>query len=354
MNKDFEILSDWLQDSHFVFNSSSPRYNPMEWFAKHVEKKELVHSEIIADLLNPSGLHGLGRNFLELFLSKSDVSPLFFQSPKVFKEYTLHGGRWEGRRIDILIVDDSTDCVNAVIVENKLNEATYQPNQLEDYQEAIKKEFAPQNLKTICLHRNYVSVNGLADSIFYPKDLAAMVDDAIKQSSHADSTPLKSYARYLHNLNISNIDMDNAKVLYNRIKEAPEELNALRLLMSAYSNLPLVYAEEYYKAHSSEARPSENYDHYVEVEIAPKLYVGVGFFEKEIRFFLICKDSKYTPSDALGLEFDSSAYGQDWYKVGNIVDNYTFTSIPDFKEVDHRVTSIKNHCQKNLLSKKIL
>lgn len=93
MNKDFEILSDWLRDSHFVFNASSTSYNPMEWFAVHVEKKELVHSEIIADLLNSSGRHGLGRSFLDLFLSKCDVSPSLFPSPKIFKEYTLHGGR---------------------------------------------------------------------------------------------------------------------------------------------------------------------------------------------------------------------------------------------------------------------
>ena len=350
MNKDFKILSDWLQDTNFVFNASLPSYNPMEWFAKHVEKKELVHSEIIADLLNPSGQHGLGRSFLDFFLSKCDVSPSLFPSPKIFKEYTLHGDRWGGRRIDILIVDDSIDCINAVIVENKLNEATYQPNQLEDYQEAIEKDFEPQNLKTICLHRNYVSEKGLADRILYPKDLAVMIEIAIEQSSHADFIPLKTYTRYLHNLNISNIDMDNAKVLYNRIKEAPEELNALRLLMSAYNNLPLIYAEEYHQTHSSEARRSKNYGRYIEVKVAPSLYVGVGFFEKEINFYLICEDSKYTPSETFGLEFDSSAYGQNWYKVGNIVENYTFSSIPDFKEIDNRVTSIRNHCQKKLLS----
>lgn len=352
MNKDFEILSDWLQDSHFVFNASSPSYNPMEWFAKHVEKKELVHSEIIADLLNPSGLHGLGRSFLDLFLLRCDVGPSLFPSPKIFKEYTLHGDRWEGRRIDILIVDDSTDCINAVIVENKLNEATYQPNQLEDYQEAIKKEFEPQNLKTICLHRNYViSGNRLADrKILYPKDLADMIEIAIEQSSLADFIPLKTYARYLHNLNISNIDMDNAKVLYDRIKENPEELNALRLLMRAYDNLPLIYAEEYLNSHSSVARRSKNFGRYVEVKIAPNLYVGVGFYEKEINFYLISEDSKYAFTETLGLEFDSSAYGQDWYKVGNIVENYTFPSVPDFKEIDNRVTSIRKHCQKELFS----
>lgn len=251
-------------------------------------------------------------------------------------------------------MDDSTDGINAVIVENKLNEATYQPNQLEDYQEAIKREFEPQSLKTICLHRDYVSDNGLADGILYPKDLATMIDDAIEQSSHADFIPLKTYARYLHNLNISNIDMDNAKVLYNRIKEAPEELNALRLLMSAYNNLPTICAEEYYKAHSSDVRPSKNYGRYVEVDVAPGLFVGVGFFEKEVSFYLICEDSKYTPSETFGLEFDSSVYGQDWYKVGNIVENYTFNSIPDFKEIDSRVVSIQNHCRNKFLSNKIL
>ena len=46
-------LKDKLKNAGFKFEASTSVYNPMEKFAYYVSTKEIVHSKIIADLLNP-------------------------------------------------------------------------------------------------------------------------------------------------------------------------------------------------------------------------------------------------------------------------------------------------------------
>ena len=53
-----------------TFEGSKPIYNPMETFVEYVSQKEICHSSILADLLNPLGRHGLERSFLDVFLKE--------------------------------------------------------------------------------------------------------------------------------------------------------------------------------------------------------------------------------------------------------------------------------------------
>ena len=53
-----------LMDKIPTFEGLKSIYNPMETFVEYVSQKEICHSSILADLLNPLGRHGLGRSFL--------------------------------------------------------------------------------------------------------------------------------------------------------------------------------------------------------------------------------------------------------------------------------------------------
>ena len=59
-----------LMDKIPTFEGSKSIYNPMETFVECVSQKEICHSSILADLLNPLGRHGLGRSFLDVFLKE--------------------------------------------------------------------------------------------------------------------------------------------------------------------------------------------------------------------------------------------------------------------------------------------
>lgn len=95
-----------------------------------LETKEVrLHSAFLAELLNPEGSHGLGKQFLELFLNmvvrKSKEEPFCFETEKakVYVEYyigIISEDKKSGGRIDILIEDDK-DKGNAIIIENKIN-----------------------------------------------------------------------------------------------------------------------------------------------------------------------------------------------------------------------------------------
>ena len=55
MKQSLKILKAKLKNAGFRFEASTSVYNPMERFADYVSTKEIVHSKIIADLLNPNG-----------------------------------------------------------------------------------------------------------------------------------------------------------------------------------------------------------------------------------------------------------------------------------------------------------
>ena len=114
-----------------------------------LETKEVrLHSAFLAELLNPEGSHGLGKQFLELFLNmvvrKSKEEPFDFETEKakVYVEYNIgviSEDKKSGGRIDILIEDDK-DKGNAIIIENKIN-AGDQEYQLLRYNNFAKEHY---------------------------------------------------------------------------------------------------------------------------------------------------------------------------------------------------------------------
>ncbi|WP_434503697.1 PDDEXK-like family protein [Prevotella sp.] len=94
--------------------------------------RENFHRDIIYDFLNPQGSHKEGNKYLMLFLDMLNINYSFFQNAIVEKEYLIENGR----RIDTLITDNTT--MKAIIIENKMNNASDMDRQLPDYYNYVR------------------------------------------------------------------------------------------------------------------------------------------------------------------------------------------------------------------------
>ncbi|QVY67110.1 PD-(D/E)XK nuclease family protein [Polaribacter sp. Q13] len=117
----------------------NPLYN-------RISQKELAHSEIIASFLNPNDYHNHGVLFLNQFLNdiglKDEAKNLSkFDNINIYTERKVKISEDANLRpIDILITWEYENCKNAIIIENKLNYAPDQPDQLNDYYEGVIRE----------------------------------------------------------------------------------------------------------------------------------------------------------------------------------------------------------------------
>lgn len=140
---------------------------------ERISTKELLHSEIIAELLRPDGKHGCGDIFLRAFIHNIGIEPQQqnLSDVKVITESPTE----ENRRIDILIVWGD----RAVIVENKLNNAVDQPDQLKDYlKDTEAKGKSVQKVVYIPLYAWKRSSENLPTEVAYlcPQQLSAWLN----------------------------------------------------------------------------------------------------------------------------------------------------------------------------------
>ena len=232
--EDLLNLIEKLRSNGFDYNSYSPEYNPMEYFVDYVSTKEIVHSRIIADLLDPTVPHGLGNNVLQSFLTS--FCPEQFAHTTALCNIKVTTERLvviasQQRKIDICI--EWPDRSKAVIIENKLNGAYYQPNQLKDYYRSIKAEGYGE-VYVVCIHKS----KGLndhkipyADRILYPIDIAECIEKAERPLPFA----VQSYVTLLKNMAKNNVIMQNA----NKLLELDEKtLNEIYQLTVAYNYIP--------------------------------------------------------------------------------------------------------------------
>ena len=92
-----------------------------------VNHYENLHSDIIADFLNPEGSHDCGNDFLLSFFRKIGLDGSQYQNAKVKREYSLEN---DCGRVDILIQSGN----NKLIIENKIY-ASEGIKQLQKYRE---------------------------------------------------------------------------------------------------------------------------------------------------------------------------------------------------------------------------
>lgn len=229
-------LIEALRSNGFDYNSYSPEYNPMEYFVDYVSTKEIVHSRIIADLLDPTVPHGLGDNVLQSFLASFCPEQFAHTTAMCNIKVTTERLVASNRRIDICI--EWSDRSKAVIIENKLNGACYQPDQLADYHKSMKDEGYGE-VYIVCIHKN----KGLndhnipyADSVLYPSDMAECIEKAKRPLPFA----VQSYVTLLKNMAKNNIIMQNA----NKLLELDEKtLDEIYQLTMAYNDIPRAKSE---------------------------------------------------------------------------------------------------------------
>jgi len=104
-----------------------------------VSTKELVHSSMIANLLNMKGSHEHGNIFFKLFLKRLIQQDFIFESFDFKSSYTVKKEVTidNNRRIDILIESESGYCI---AIENKIY-AEDQNQQVSDYYDYLKKKY---------------------------------------------------------------------------------------------------------------------------------------------------------------------------------------------------------------------
>ena len=102
-----------------------------------VDHYEVWHSKILAEFLNPHGIHGQKDIFLRLFTSRFLDENEFSDATTVSTEVTSYIKDLRIGRFDILIEDTKTRCV--CIIENKIF-AGEQPEQLRRYSDWLSNE----------------------------------------------------------------------------------------------------------------------------------------------------------------------------------------------------------------------
>jgi len=120
-------------------------FNALNLMYKEVLRKEELQSKIIGGFLNPNENHGYGdvplTIFLNMILGKDKFKISQNSKFSVELERPVIPLGMPARRIDILLSwEDENAKKHAIIIENKLNWAPNQSNQLNDYHDCIFSE----------------------------------------------------------------------------------------------------------------------------------------------------------------------------------------------------------------------
>lgn len=192
-------------------------YSILPMMYGRISSKELLHSQIIASLLNPDEKHNLGDRPLSLFLKKIGCDERLFAEDLSKTNVEIEAGVENMRRIDILLTNGDS----AIIIENKLNNAVDQPDQLKDYLKSIKKREYKQIIMVYLPLYAYKSAKEKVDTRIvnlYPQDL-------IEWLSECNSPACDNYIDLLKYMNQSNRNFMEAKKIMAEL--SPEQIEKL-------------------------------------------------------------------------------------------------------------------------------
>lgn len=346
-------LKDKLKNAGFKFEASTSVYNPMEKFAYYVSTKEIIHSKIIADLLNPKGEHQLGYGFLVMFLKAIGIGVKTKTAPSA--ENPLHDVFVETEsfaptddsngRIDILVPFDYNGKRYAIIIENKLNDAPDQPRQLARYNEYLSKSgYNGSELITVYMPRvgDKCDVYPTA-KVINATMLAKIIDETLEESVSPNKAAIQSYSNYLKNISMSNIIMENAKKLADL---SAEDIQKVKAIKEAYDLLPQAFAEIVKKKYTGTAYKAEiaaGYSHYCYIwnEDAyneTSLWLAIGFYYNSYRIYVVSNNEeklkKYENNSTLPIVREQITQGKVWLRPKKDIDfEVRFAGVPDFKEL---------------------
>lgn len=347
-------LKDKLKNAGFRFEASTSVYNPMERFADYVSTKEIVHSKIIANLLNPKGEHQLGYGVLVMFLQTIGIGVKTRPTP--FAENPLRDVLVETEsfaptddsngRIDILVTFDYNGKRYAIIIENKLNDAPDQPRQLARYNEYLNNlGYNESERITVYMPRvgNKCDVYPTA-KVINATMLAKIIDETLEESISPNKAAIQSYSNYLKNISMGNIIKENAMKLEGL---TPEDIHDAKAIKDAYDLLPQTFAEHLRKLYEEEigikAEISADYSHYCYIwkEDAYRLtslWLAVGFDYGWYRIYVVSNNEEklkeYENNPTLQITREQTTKGKIWLRPQNdTMFEVKFDGIPDFSEL---------------------
>ena len=230
IKKHNDYIGEYKNAGFNVFNLISDMYH-----------RENLHSDIIAAFLDTNGSHNEGDRFLKVFLDllkriKTQTNQSLDINDKDFMDTEVER---ESIRIDILVKDAKTK--KAIIIENKINNASDTLRQLPTYVEKIgwenvvaivylplnltkkpdKKEWTREEEEFIESKLIILPVYNGSNNDFYKGWLQKCIDESSKEDSKAI---LKQYSKLIFNLGGLQMNDDSLKDLYDEIQKPKNEI----------------------------------------------------------------------------------------------------------------------------------
>lgn len=241
MERTFEEIILDLQANGFDFNRKTKldSYNPLEYFVEQVSSKEIRHSQIIADLLDVNGPHQYRDLFLDSFLQMvnceipNDCTIDVEREKKISRVIT----KGSDRSIDIVLTWKHRQKVFAIIIENKLNGAGFQPCQLDEYKRSLERDGYIVKETIVIYDRKTTYGNGVIS--LCSTDISNWLNSTL-ESCDKDNTSywgIKAYSQLIDNMAIKNINMINAECIVEMARNNSESYHKLSQIVKAYEGL---------------------------------------------------------------------------------------------------------------------
>ena len=317
-----DIISS-LKNNGFDFNMESKlsSYNPLECFVEQVSKKEIRHSQILEDLLDENGHHGYKNLFIESFLSLikchvPDGCDIYVERERKVSRVLTEGC---DRSIDLVLIWKFKKKKYAIIIENKLNGARFQPYQLDEYKMSLENEGFIVQAIVVIYDKKLSYGNGIIS--LCSSDLSDWLNKALDSCDTMDSAywGIKAYAQLIDNMAIKNINMINAESIVDMARESPESFQNLSKIVEAYKGLQGAVFNELIndkrlkevlsRTTSSQLQfwLQEDYDR-------NRMYIVVEFSDNEYHLYLrnanFAKDRSRTLSS---IDFEKYNDSKEWY-----------------------------------------
>ena len=298
--------------------SSKLPYSLVLPFYDKVREKEVSHSEIIRELLDPNGKHQHKSEFIDLFLNDislkfnhsdiSDIDIVTERSSKVSDSST-------SRPIDILITykrDKNPKYKRAIIIENKLNYAVDQANQINDYYDGIKREGYEID-RIVYMHINPEKTIATTDTQLKLQEITSNYDASkliLTLNKMKTYSYINEYINLLENISHSYMSTNNATKIQNELTN--EELSKIIEVSSLVNsnswneakhkkvieNLKLSHLKDSFKQKYSEFY-FDNYKLWIELWYYPTTFeLYIGSYDEVDQ--LQVKDSSYVKWGAQG------------------------------------------------------